>query len=229
MITSAIMWVMLGQLLGSQEKLNYLLVGVSLTSGMGSLVVNITTWDRSGGIYPMLIASPLGPTPAILGRAAIWAIAWIPASLLTFAFLVVFFHYPCPPMALVWLPLMVTVMSFSTYGTPAFLGACIARAPEYASIVNNVFLTLLMAICGVSVPVSAWPAPVQALAQIMPVTHGLHAIRLMLAGGPADQILGGVALEALVGATWFTLALIFYRFVAERGRIDGSIDFEGAN
>ncbi len=61
MVTNALMWVMLGQLLGSRAKLEYLLVGVAITTGVGSTAAAASTWDRSGGTYPLLVVSPMGP------------------------------------------------------------------------------------------------------------------------------------------------------------------------
>jgi hypothetical protein len=40
-----------------------------------------------------------------------------------------------------------------------------------------------MAVAGANVPVDFWPGPVQAVANLLPVTHGLLAVRQLLDGG----------------------------------------------
>ena len=65
-------------------------------------------------------------------------------------------------------------------------------------------------------------------ADLLPLTHGLDAIRQLFAGGPVADILGNAALEAMVGAGWMVLALATFRRLADAGRRDGSIVFSTA-
>lgn len=227
MITNALMWVMLGQLLGSRETLEYLLVGIAISTGVGSTAAAASTWDRSGGTYPLLVVSPLGPAAATLGRSSVWALSWIPSSILTFAVVCWIIGWRFPAATLAWLPLMITVICFGAWGMCGFLGSVIGGVPKLRNIINNVYLTVLMAFTGVSVPVRAWPEPIQALAQVLPITHGLAAIRVLLAQGPVEQVIAGALLEILVGCGWLALAIFFFRRLADRGRVDGSIDYVG--
>jgi ABC-2 type transport system permease protein len=83
----------------------------------------------------------------------------------------------------------------------------------------------IMAFCGVNVPVSFWAPPLQAIAQVLPLTHGLDAIRTVLAGGPATTVLGQVGLEIAVGAGWLAIASWSIGQVARRGVVTGSLEF----
>ena len=47
----------------------------------------------------------------------------------------------------------------------------------------------------------------------------------MLAAAPASQVGADVVVEVLVGLGWFTLAAASFRWFAEGGRRDGSIEF----
>ncbi len=68
-------------------------------------------------------------------------------------------------------------------------------------------------------------AGLQAVAQGLPVTHGLAAVRAMLAGGAPDEVARQAALELAVAVGWFTVALLTFRRFAESGRRNGSIEF----
>jgi len=57
------------------------------------------------------------------------------------------------------------------------------------------------------------------------VTHGVAAIRLLLSGAPAGQVLTSAGLQALVGGAWLVLAILTFDRLAERGRANGSIEF----
>lgn len=79
--------------------------------------------------------------------------------------------------------------------------------------------------CGVNVPLSFFPEPVQIAARALPLTHGLEAVRGILAAAPAAQVLADVAVEAVLGLAWFAAAATSFRWFAEGGRRDGSIEF----
>jgi hypothetical protein len=79
-----------------------------------------------------------------------------------------------------------------------------------------------MAFGGVDVPVSYWPTAPRLLAQILPVTHGLQAVRGVLGGAPAGTIFGWIGEEALVGIGWLIAAAISYRLVVSYARRRGS-------
>ncbi|MDP8911890.1 MAG: ABC transporter permease, partial [Actinomycetota bacterium] len=81
------------------------------------------------------------------------------------------------------------------------------------------------AVCGVNVPLGFYPEAVQWLANVLPLTHGLAAIRDLLAGEPLAVLLPNVGLEIAVGLGWLALALVSFNRLAEGGRRDGSIEF----
>ena len=83
----------------------------------------------------------------------------------------------------------------------------------------------MMALCGVDVPPSVLPAPVRALSEVLPLTHGLMAVRLVLAGRSLTAAAGPLALELATGAGWFLAALLILRRLETRSRRDGRILF----
>jgi ABC-2 type transport system permease protein len=82
-----------------------------------------------------------------------------------------------------------------------------------------------MAFCGVSVPVAFWPGWVQVIANVLPLTHGLAAIRTVLDGGDARSVILNSMWCIAVSAGWLTVSLLTMDRMADGGRADGSIEF----
>lgn len=85
----------------------------------------------------------------------------------------------------------------------------------------------MAAICGVNVPLSYNPEPLRWLASVLPLTHGLQAIRDVFGEAGFGEIMLQATAEVAVGAVFLTLALLTFNRFAERGRRDGTIEFGG--
>jgi ABC-2 type transport system permease protein len=221
--TNTFAWVLLGRLLGSPQKQSYLLIGNAVTAGAASALwaCNAVTWARFDGVHPLMIASPTSLLPAVLGRSAIWLGNGIATSLTTFLLLTFSFGVQPPTSAWLALPPLIALVCVSSYAFGTFLGALIGRFIQLPNVVLDLGGTLYLALCGVSVPVDFWPAPLPQLAQLLPVTHGLAAIRALFAGEPT---LVPAALELAVGGGWLLASMLVLDRLAEAGRADGSIE-----
>jgi ABC-2 type transport system permease protein len=71
------------------------------------------------------------------------------------------------------------------------------------------------------------PAWLHGLAQVLPMTHGLEAVRDLLAGGSIAGAGAEVLVEAAVGGLWLAAAYLVIRWFCEGGRRNGSIEFGG--
>jgi ABC-2 type transport system permease protein len=223
---TATFWVLLGELLASEDAIRYLLIGNAVAVGfhMTGWAIPAATWDRWDGTYALLIASPSSIIPATVGRTAIFLLNGVATTLLTFAVLIALFGFEFPmPAALAVVPL-VLLICLSHYCFATFLGSIASRVPRLREVIINMQSILFMTICGVSVPVAFWPIWVGAIAQVLPVTHGLGAIRTVLDEGPATEALQGALLEMVVAVGWLTLSVLLIDRLAEGGRRDGSIE-----
>jgi ABC-2 type transport system permease protein len=225
--TTLMMWVLLGRMLGSPAKLQYLLIGNGVLAGplAAAWVVGGVNMDRFDGVYPLQVIAPASLLPALVGRSSVWFMNGIVTSMAAFALLAAVFGFDISLTAAALLPLFLTLISASSYCLMLFFGALTTLAPRLRNAVLGGSGTLLMALCGVAVPVSFWPGPVQVFANLLPVTHGLQAVRVLIAGGPAAQILTQLGLELLVGAGWLALSMATIDRMADTGRANGSIEF----
>ena len=225
-VFTALFFSLVGQLLNSPDQLRYLVVGNAVAAGAlaTAIAVAVSTWDRYDGTYPLLV---IAPTPLILptlGRTACRLVSGIGASLIALVMLGPLFQVPAPwPAVLLVVPLVVVVCT-SCFGFMLQLGAVANLAPNARNLLHNVATMSLMAFCGVNVPVSFWPDWLQASVQILPLTHGLAAIRALLGGESAEIVTQQAGFELLVGFGWFALAMLTMDRMADAGRASGSIE-----
>jgi ABC-2 type transport system permease protein len=226
-LAQVVFFALIGKLLGSEERVRYLLIGNSvMLAAIGSLfAVAGTTWERRAGTLPLLVASPTSPTLVFTGRSA-WALTeGIASSIGVFYVAAAVFGVPLAwPRALLYVPLVVLI-GLSCYALGTFLGGLVLRAMGLRNVVANIVWGTMLAFCGATVPLSFYPEAVQWVAHALPLTHGLEAVRGALGNGSAASILAEAALEALVGLVWLALALLTFERLAEGGRRDGSIEF----
>lgn len=220
---------LIGRLLGSAEKTQYLLVGnaILLTTIVSMFAIPSTAWERWAGTLPLLVASPTSSVVVFTGRSVAVLVDALVSSLAAFFVAAPLFGIPLPwPRVLLLVPLVMLV-GLSSYALAIFLGGWVVRAPSMRNVTSNVTHTTIMTIAGVNVPIAFYPAAVGWLAHALPLTHGLQAIRDLLNGEPLPTLLPNVGLELVVGAAWFTLAVMTFQRFAEHGRRDGSIEFGG--
>jgi hypothetical protein len=97
-------------------------------------------------------------------------------------------------------------------------------SPQFNWLALNVGYLSVMTVSGVNVPVDFWPGPVQAVANLLPVTHGLLAVRQVLDGGSLAAAAPQVGAELLVAAGWLAASWLSYHRFFRRARITGSFD-----
>ncbi len=230
MVAQVAFFAFIGRLLESPEQVEFLFVGnVVMAAAAGALTTVVaTSWERGAGTLPLLVASPTSPVLVLMGRSV-----WFVGNGLLLALGALMLVAPMFDVALPWarLPALVALLvlvTLSTYMAALFLGAVVLRATGARRTAANVARLVVMAFGGVSVPRSLFPEAVERAAGLLPLTHGLDAIRGLFAGGAVTGILGDAALEALVASGWMVLALVTFRRLADAGRRDGSIVFSTA-
>jgi ABC-2 type transport system permease protein len=225
-LSQVIFFALLGKLLRSDQQTWFLLVGnaIMLAAMEGVWALNLVTWERGAGALPLLVASPSSPVVVFASRGSYLIADGLFSSLGALLVAGPLFQLPLPwPRILLVIPLTVLVGT-SAYCFGTFLAGLVFRSRELDTMVANVSLVTLMALCGVNVPLDAYPAPVAAVSQVLPLTNGLIAIRHVLEG-QLSQAATRAGAEALVGLGWLVLCLLtFSRFVGH-GRRDGSLDF----
>lgn len=227
-IAQVVFYALIGSLLGSPERMRYLFIGSAvLATAMESLlVVSTTTRERYSGTLPLLVASPARLWPVFLGRS----VQWLPSGVAT-ATVALFAVGPAfgisftlgTGFAAFGVLLLVAI---TTYGYGLALAAVVLRFMRLRNWATNLSYTVMMLVCGVMVPLTFWPAWVQWLAQVFPLTHTLEAIRILEDGSPSTgAVLGHLGLSLLAALAWYAVGAFLLERLAATGRRDGTIEF----
>ena len=182
-LAQVIFFTLIGRLVGSTETARFLLVGnaIALAMSCAMMAVPATTWERRAGTLPLLIASPASPTPVFLGRSVHTILDGMASSLGALLLVGLMFRLPLPwPDTLLVVPLTF-IVTVSTYLLATFLGALVLRAMDSRNLVANIAIYTLLALGGVNLPTSAYPLPLRIAGDVLPLSHGLLAIRDLLA------------------------------------------------
>lgn len=160
------------------------------------------TWDA-------ILYAPLVIDDIVTGEI-MWAAskAWLTGSTIL-GVVLVFGLAESPLLALLALPAAFLVgLAFSAVG---LIMTVLARGWDFFSFYMTLVMTPMMMISGVFFPAERLPAPLLAVAQALPLYHGVELVRPLIAGRAPDDI--AVHLAVLLGyaAAGYFLAIRFAR------------------
>jgi ABC-2 type transport system permease protein len=226
-IAQVAFFALIGERLGDEQKTFYLLVGNSILIAAltGIFSLNMTAAERWAGTLPLLVASPSSPVVVFSARGSYLAVDGALSALAALFIAGPMFGMELPwPRVLAVVPLT-GVVALASYCFGTFLAGIVFRFRSINSLVVLTTFVVLMAACGVNVPLSYYPEALEWLSRVLPVTNGLLAIRGVFDGADAGTILRDAGLEGAVAVGWMTVALASFNQLAARGRRDGSLDY----
>ncbi|WP_017587872.1 ABC transporter permease [Nocardiopsis ganjiahuensis] len=227
LLCQMVFYSLVGVLVGDPEYTVHIVLGAAVMTCVAEtmLATASTCWDRHQGTMGLLTASPVEPGVFYFGRSLQW-----PASATATTSIALLAVPPFFGIAWEWhqVPVLVGIVvltCLSTYCMTMLVASFALVLSEARNIISAISTTCVIAISGAMVPVEFWPVPVQWIAQALPVTHGLAAVRAVEAGAPASAVLASVGLMLLAAACWLSLALVSFRQVFARARTgNGALD-----
>ncbi len=162
------------------------------------------TWDA-------ILYSPLTIDDVVTGEL-VWAAskAWLTGS--TILAVIAVFGFSASFLAVLALPVAFLVgLAFSAIG---LVMTVLARGWDFFSYYMTLVLTPMMMISGVFFPTERLPAVLQAVAQALPLYHGVELVRAFVAGRVPDGALAHVLvlLGYAVAAYWLAVVIARRRF-----------------
>lgn len=228
-LSQVTLFALIGRLVGSEATLEYLVIGnsVFVAADIVMMVTATTSWERLAGTLPLLVGCPASPFVVFAGRSVQWLLDGLACSTVSLLLLAPALGVHLPLSARLLAVPLVAVIAISVYFFGLVLAGLALRVMSARNLIGRLGSIFLMVFTGVQVPVAFWPSPVQAVANLLPLTHGLHGVRTLLGGGSASQVFAHIGIELLVGACWAVVAWLTYVQLVRSGRRDGSIEFGG--
>ncbi len=98
------------------------------------------------------------------------------------------------------------------FAGPAVVMSALAPNYDFFEYYFTLALTPMLLVCGVFYPVDALPAALQAIVQVLPLTHAVALVRPLVAGLPPEQPLLHLAvLAAYAAAGWYAATALVRR------------------
>lgn len=194
------------------------LMATSALFGATSVIIN----ERGQGTLTALIAAPTSVAETFYARALLQGISGVLTGVFCISLGVVLFGLDISSTSVVWLliGLLVTAISLSGLG---LLLANLSLLGTDANLLLNVVFYGLIIFGGANIPLADLPGPVATVAQALPMTHGLLAVRQMI-----DGDLSGVpyllTMELLIGLSYAAAAVVLLRYAERRARRTGKLE-----
>lgn len=226
MLAQVLFFTTIGDLLGPGQA-RYLLIGnaVALVALHGIFATASTTWELQNGTLPLLVASPSSPSLVLLGRSLFWLPDGVACGLGAVLILAPVADLRLTVAKVALLAALLVLVAMTSYCLGLFLGSLVLTAADLRNVVSNAAFTVMMIVCGPEVPASAVGPVLGRIGDVLPLTHGLLAVREVLAGRAGAHTAGLAAWETLIGACWLAAALTVLTWRARRSRRDGAALF----
>ena len=83
---------------------------------------------------------------------------------------------------------------------------------------------LLGLMTGCIIPISVFPAPIQELAKLLPITNGLFAVKATFTGAPLSDVYGYLFREAATGVVYLLIAFGVFLYIEQWSKRTGALD-----
>lgn len=212
----------------SPNDTQYLLVGnaVAMMSVHSLFATASTAWERRCGTLPLIVASPARPIVVLASRSLHWIAEGLVCSLGSLIIVGQLLGVGLPLARIVSAVPLLILVGCSTYALGLFLGALVLNRTDLRNVVSNAVTATMLAICGVNVPVQAFGPVAEMAAPLLPLTHGLAAIRAVLSGDSMGSIAAQALWEGAVGVAWFAAAVAVLHWMEWRARRSGGLVFD---
>jgi ABC-2 type transport system permease protein len=179
--------------------------------------------ERQWGTLSYVLGSPAPRVPIFLGRALFYILDGFITTLLGFAIAAGIFHLDLSRVDFGLLVICILLIAVTSSGL-GFLFGSISLVSRDGWVIMTTFLEALYILVGVNFPISALPVALQSVSYCLPLTRGIMAARLAMAGSgwsaTGNLLLG----EALVGAVYILAGYLCFRLIEKRSMVSGMLD-----
>lgn len=203
----------------------FALIGVAFASyftlGLSGFARGLRLAQTTGTLEAMLM-TPASVSSVILG-SAVWSYVFTTFRVLVYLGLGVALGMKLNNANYLG-ALAVLLLAVFTFAALGIIAASVIMVTKRGDPVTSLFGGFATLVGGVFYPVEIMPQWLQAIADLLPITYALRAMRLALLQGASWQALGSDLLVLTAFAiVLFPLSLLAFRFAVERARDEGSL------
>lgn len=205
-------FVYLGAYASGGSNASFYIVGnaiqVAAISGIFGVTMSIGG-ERNSGTLAYLFGSPANRLVIFSGRAFMNVLDGALNVVMAFGWAVLLMGLDLSHANLGGLALVILVTTISTCGLGLMLGS-LALITVNVMLVNNLVYFLLLLFSGANVPLERLPGWMQAISSGLPLTRGIAAGRILVAGGSLESVSSLLVGELLVGLVYSLLGYFLF-------------------
>ncbi|NMB89808.1 MAG: ABC transporter permease [Chloroflexi bacterium] len=224
-VFTMLLFVYMGKFVGLADPL-YIVIGNILllpaTNSINSFSMTVAN-ERQFGSLSYLLGSPASRLAVFLGRGLYHILDGLASGAAGLLIAVLAFRIHLAPSGLLLALACVLLISFTSSGLGFMLGSISLVVRDYWMIISTLSLALYILV-GVNFSVELLPQALQAVSYALPMTRGILAARMALAGAGWEAIRLLAAQEALVGLVYVVAGYWLFRWVEKRSRVSGALD-----
>jgi ABC-2 type transport system permease protein len=220
-----LLFVLIGRYAGIVNE-QYIVIGNLLVLTAASSVLGVTMTvgnERNFRTLPYLIGSPAPRVPLFLGRVLFNVIDGFFTVLMAIGIAALLLGLDLSQANFLLLLFCVLLMSLTSSGLGLILGSISLVTREGWNIAANVNSALLL-LCGVNFPAAMLPPGLQAIAYALPLTRGIAATRLVLAGADWSTIAPLVGGEVLIGMIYGFIGYMLLQRIEKWSLVTGQLE-----
>ncbi|MDD5289215.1 MAG: ABC transporter permease [Dehalococcoidales bacterium] len=227
-IARIILFALLGRFAIGSEKAQFFLIGITVQSMSGILMSGLSLSygnEISYGTLPFLYASPVNRLANNLSRPVLH----FPNALLVFAsgLVAAWGILDLNLGGVNWLGFLVSVFIIAVSITAFAMLVGVFALPSYktsGSFGDSGFVgTAIFVLTGAVIPITVFPAFVQEIAKLLPITNGLLAVRATFAGASLVSVSGYLLRELGTGLVYLALAIVAFALIERWAKRTGSL------
>lgn len=212
---------------GGTQFLRYALVGNAVYLMALTAITTVTasvTWEKRAGTLPLLVASPSSPLLVLSGRNVGMGLHGLLTGAVGLFVIAPLMGLPLTLLGAVLAAALLLIVAVGAYAIGLLLGAVAVHTRGIHNFLSNLLTLTMLCISGVNVPLDQLPIWAAWIGYALPVTHGLQAVRLALAGAPLNEISVYAALELVVAVCYLLAAQWLFWRMLRRSRLYGTVD-----
>jgi ABC-2 type transport system permease protein len=224
-IAQMLFFYFMGKLAGTADPL-YIVLGHILllpaTNGVAGVSMTISG-ERDFRTLPYLVASPAPRAPLFLGRSLVHILDGLLSTIVAFILGSLVFHMDLSRSNLPLTALCILLLSVTSCGIGLVLGSLSLRSREAGNITSMIAIVLYM-LSGVNFPVNVLPRAFQAISYALPLTRGIQAARLAMAGAGWGGVQSLFLGEIMVGSIYIAAGYLMFTWFERLSLVDGQIE-----
>jgi ABC-2 type transport system permease protein len=221
-ILQSLFFVFLAKAAGGDTLARFALIGNAIQMAVFMVMLSmevVIESEKWNDTFLYLIAAPSSWFPSLLGKSTAYYGDALFAATVSFAVLIPVLHVQIMIVNLLKAIPFILIILISACALGWGFGA-FSLPIRYGYTLCNLFAYAMMIFCGINIPTSALPPAVRFIGNLLPVTHGLQAVRAIIDGASYASVMPLVGKEILIALVYSTIAwLIFgYRLRVTRQR-----------